>query len=492
MSRFISNLFKLTTGTMLAQIIGIALIPVVTRLYPPDFFGVAQLFLSIAALIVVISSLTYDSVIMLPEKDEDSMNVFALSLLIALGISTVAGAILIGFADWFGELLNTPMIADYLIWLPIYVFANSLFFALNAWLSRKEQYGLLSHGIIMRSVSMKVFQIGGGLITATPLGLILGPVLGLALADIFMLRGLKEDITLLKSVAMDRIKSLAVRYKSFSYYGSTGILANSISWEMPAFMLAYFFNPTILGYYALATMAVRLPMTMVGTAIAQVFFQQASLEKNKTGDIQNAVREIHTRLISIGIFPFVIFIILAEDLFTFAFGAEWLTAGTFARILAPWFFAVFIISPINSLFGVLEKQRAYFMFEIATLCAWAIIFSIGGMLGDPIITLTLFSLGGVLLWGSKSVFLTRASGAGCRDSMQSLAKSLLISIVISIPLMLGVFADISFILLLVLAGISAVAFYLLIIFTDTLVRREFLEMIEGYIPLEYVEWAKRL
>lgn len=55
MASFLSNLFKLTTGTMLAQIVAIVLIPVVTRIYPPEFFGVNQLFLSIAAVIVVVA-----------------------------------------------------------------------------------------------------------------------------------------------------------------------------------------------------------------------------------------------------------------------------------------------------------------------------------------------------------------------------------------------------------------------------------------------------
>jgi len=108
-----------------------------------------------------------------------------------------------------------------------------------------------------------------------------------------------------------------------------------MSWELPAFMLAYFFSPTILGYYALAMMAVRLPMTMVGTAISQVFYQKASEEKNLTGGVQTVVQEVHTRLIAVGIFPFILFIILAEDLFTFVFGADWLTAGTYGADPCP-------------------------------------------------------------------------------------------------------------------------------------------------------------
>jgi O-antigen/teichoic acid export membrane protein len=56
MPSFLSNLFKLTSGTVIAQATTILLIPVVTRIYPPAFFGVNQLFLSIATVLLVIST----------------------------------------------------------------------------------------------------------------------------------------------------------------------------------------------------------------------------------------------------------------------------------------------------------------------------------------------------------------------------------------------------------------------------------------------------
>ena len=492
MASFLSNLFKLTTGTMIAQVVGILLIPVVTRIYSPESFGIAQLFLSIAAVLVVISPLSYHFVVMLPEKDEDSMNVFVLCIVCILSTSAIAGAVFIGFADWFGRIFEMPLIVDYLIWLPIFVVLSGLFAILNEWLSRKVRYGILSRGIVMNSVSTRVFQIGGGLIAPSPLGLILSSVAGLVVAVLFMLRGLQEDVGLLKSVTTKRMRKLAVRYREFALYGTTGNLANSMSWELPAFMLAYFFNPTVLGNYALAMMAVRLPMAMVGRSVDQVFYQKASEEKNLTGGVQTVVQEVHTRLIAVGIFPFVLFIILAGDLFTFVFGADWLTAGTYARILAPWLFAVFIFSPISSLFDVLERQRAYLFFEVVILCAWAVIFSIGGSFGNPALTLALFSIGGVLMWGAKSAYLIRESGAGYRGSVLSLTRHLLLSIIISLPLVLAVFLELPFHLLLGIAGITAVAYYLLIFFTDTLVRSEVIGMVQGLVRPEHIDWMKRL
>lgn len=491
MVSFLSNVFKLTTGTTLAQIAGIILIPVITRIYSPEFFGVNQLFISIAAVIVGISSFSYDSTIMLPKHDEDSMNIFALCTLWILGTSVAVGVIFIGFGDWFGDFFGTPAIVDYFIWLPFFVTLSSFFVLLSEWLSRRVKYGALSRGIVMNTASTKIMQIGGGLVAASPLGLILGAVGGTGLAVFFMFRELKDDVALLKTVTLRRMKELAIRYKDFAIYGSAGGIANSISWELPAFMLAYFFSPTILGYYALATMAVRLPMGMVGMAIAQVFYQKASEEKNHTGSVKAVIREIHTRLIAIGIFPFVVFVTLAEDLFTFVFGVDWLTAGIYAQILAPWFFAVFIFTPISSLFGVLERQRGYLSFEIVTLCTWALIFYVGGTFGDPFLTLTLFSLCGMLICGSKAAYLVRVSGAGYRDSVFSLFRHLLLSVIVSLPLMITVYMGFPLLILFGVAGITTVVYYLLLFFTDTLIRREFMGILQGSIPAKYIDWMEQ-
>jgi O-antigen/teichoic acid export membrane protein len=203
------------------------------------------------------------------------------------------------------------------------------------------------------------------------------------------------------------------------------------------------------------------------------------------------VHEVHTRLISIGIFPFVVFVILAEDLFTFVFGANWLTAGIYAMILAPWLFTVFAFSPISSLFGVLDKQRVFFFFEITTLCVWLLLFFIGGTFGDPVVMLALFSVGGVLIWGSKIAYLIRESEAGYRGSVLSLARHLLLSVTVSLPLIIGEYMELPFFLLLGVAGVTAVAYYLLIFFTDALIRREVMGMIRSSVPPRQIEWMER-
>lgn len=84
------------------------------------------------------------------------------------------------------------------------------------------------------------------------------------------------------------------------------------------------------------------------------------------------------------------------------------------------------------------------------------------------------------------------SGAGYRSSISSLARHLALSITISIPLIIATYLEAPFILLLTVAGITAVAYYLLMFFTDTLIRQEVMGMIRGSISPDRMKWMERL
>ena len=59
-------------GNAGAQVINLITIPVITRLYPPESYGVLGLFLSFSAFLIAVSCLRFEFVILLPEKDNDA------------------------------------------------------------------------------------------------------------------------------------------------------------------------------------------------------------------------------------------------------------------------------------------------------------------------------------------------------------------------------------------------------------------------------------
>lgn len=79
---FAVNVATLSTGTVISQIIVVAVSPLLTRLYSSSDFGVYALYLAIASVVTVIATGRYELAIVLPKADEDAAHLILLSLII--------------------------------------------------------------------------------------------------------------------------------------------------------------------------------------------------------------------------------------------------------------------------------------------------------------------------------------------------------------------------------------------------------------------------
>ena len=89
-SEFFRNALTLISGTTIAQFVAILLTPILSRIYSTEDFGELSLFMSITGILSVVSTMRYEMAVILPEKDEDAVNVMALSFLIAVGWSVLS------------------------------------------------------------------------------------------------------------------------------------------------------------------------------------------------------------------------------------------------------------------------------------------------------------------------------------------------------------------------------------------------------------------
>lgn len=477
MSDFISNIMKLVSGSMIAQVFGILLFPIISRIYSPSDFGVFQLFLSISSIIAIVSCLTYHLSIMLPKKNEDSANIVALCLILLSISSVVSGFIFIPLSDEIAGFLNTPDLADYIILLPVVVFLSGLFTVLNYWSSRRVRFGVVAESRIANVLSSRLSQVGIGSYSPSPVGLITGYLVGFFLANFLMLIHFKSDIQYFKKVSIGKVKELARRYKRFPKFSMWSLLANTISFQLPPFMLAFYFTSTIVGHYSFANQILALPVSLIGGATSQVFFQKASEVKNENGNFKELVAEVHRKLILIGVFPLIAFMIVGEDLFIFFLGAEWYSAGIYAKILAPWLFIRFMYSPISSVFDILEKQNIELLFNIIIICSIFVTLFIGGSYNDPILGLILLSCVGVILWSSANFYLLKVSGIALVSEVKYFIKYLCIAILVSIPLALVNYFSASIYTILSISMVLSVIYYGIVIYQDAELRSKLLDVI---------------
>ena len=474
MSNFITNVLKLVSGSVTAQILGILLIPIITRIYNRDDFGIFQLFISISGILVIVSTFSYQLAIMLPKTEDDAANITSVCVVLVTLISILTGVVVLFIPEDI-NIFNTPGISKYLPRLPVIIFLNGMFFVQNYWLSRKTRFGVIAGSRVSNTLTSKISQIGLAKMSVTPFGLIGGYIAGYAFADIVMLKGVKKDIQIFKKVSVKRMKEVAIQYKKFPLFSFWSSIANTISPQVPAFLLAYFYSTAVVGHFSLANQVVNLPMGIVGGAIGQVFFQKVSAVKNGNGegDMKVIVGEVYNKLISIGLFPMILLVILGEQIFTFAFGEEWGISGTYVRILVPWIFLVFLSSPITTLYNVFEKQKVWLIFSMSLLVSRVVALVIGGRYGSPEFALALYSFTGIVFWLWNNAYLLGLAGISKKESLEVLIKYAIIGFAVSIPLILVELISSSFYVIIITAVITTVMYYAITLHEDPMFKKMF-------------------
>jgi len=457
------------------------LIPFISRLYSPADFGIFQLFLSIVSIIAIISCFSYHRAIMLPEKDEDAAHLVILCLILIIITTIITTIILAFFSGYIEKILNAPDIFNFLLLFPLAIICNSFAYVLGSWVTRKEHFGTMARGNIYSSISGKAVTIGSGIIAPSPFGLIFGTIVNDATIMIFLARKTLTDMHYFQSASYEKIKQLACRYKQFPQYNAGANLASVANSQVIPVMFALFFSPVVVGYYAIAYMVIVLPSKLIGNSISTVFFQKASVEKNRTGSVKNIVQTVNTRLVSVGMFMCLMLMILGPELFSFVLGVQWMTAGIYAQILAPWFFVLFISTPLFPIFAILEKQAVSLWFNVSLLVSTIVVIYIGGLLGDPILGMLLLSITGVIFWSWMNMYLLKIAGVPVRLAIREISGYLVFGVSVCLPLLIAKYYSVSSKLLLVIAVVVTIIYYMVVVYRDSQLREGLLQFLRKII-----------
>ena len=364
------------TGTAVAQAIPVAISPILTRIYTPEDFGVFALFLAISSILATIVNGRYELAIMLPKKDEDAINIFALGFIITCFITILLFFVVFVFDDYLTKLLGNKEISFWLYFIPLAVFFSGLYNVLNYFNNRKKRYKDLRNATILKSIVLCIVQLVVGFVKTGASGLISGSLLSNMFANMKLARNILKDKILISKIQKVKIVALAKKYKDFPKFSMLAGLLNSSSTNLNNIMIPTFYGLTTLGFYSLVERVLGMPSSLISSSIGQVFFQQASDEKKKTGSAYKIFKQTTLRLIFLGIPIFGILYFIVEDIFVVVFGEEWRIAGSYANILIPLFFVKFVVSPLTVMNQIYLKNRLVLKWQSGLLFLYLISFFI--------------------------------------------------------------------------------------------------------------------
>ena len=360
------------TGSTIANAIPVAISPILTRIYSPEDFGLLALFLAVTTIFGTIVNGRYELAIMLPKKDEDAINIVALGFIIMSLITLILFVIVIIFNEKIVHLLSNKDIGTWLYIVPLSIFLIGLFNLLNYFNNRKKHYKDIAKANIIKSITMVAFQIVVGYLREGAAGLISGQIASQMTANMKLLTNIIKNKLLLSKISKKKILQVAKRYKEFPKFSIAGALANKATGNLTNILISIFYNVSTLGFYSLVQRVLGVPSVLIGNSIGQVFFEEASKEKQLTGKAVKVFKSIVKKLFIIGAPSFGILFFIVEDLFAFVFGEEWRVAGGYARIMIPVFFIGFIVSTVSIVDSIFEKLFFYLCLQIGYLVSMTI------------------------------------------------------------------------------------------------------------------------
>ncbi|WP_042348358.1 lipopolysaccharide biosynthesis protein [Bacillus massiliigorillae] len=368
-SEFLKNVAVLISGTAIAQGLMIASSPLLSRLYNPEVFGIFAIYTSIISVLSVIMTWQYDTAIVLPKKEEDGMKVAIFSSYIVIAMTILVFIIMLLFGDFIANLLGITILSSWLWVVPISVCALGFYQILNNWSIRRKRFKRLSTSQLSRSVSVVSTQVSGGFIGLGSIGLIGGQIIGQLMASIILgYQVWKDDRReILQANNNNTMGVLARKYKNFPLYSVPQSLLNAVSRNIPPFLLAFFYGPGVVGFYALSLKLVQIPADVIGESIRNVFFQKASEHYNENGKIRSLMIRATCYLALIAIIPAIIVICFGPQIFSLILGNQWYTAGEYAKWMVVWLFFGFINIPAFVVAQIVGLQKHLLIYEVCLL-----------------------------------------------------------------------------------------------------------------------------
>ncbi|HBC32300.1 MAG TPA: translocase [Clostridiales bacterium] len=462
---FIRNVVTLMTGTTFAQALMILVAPILTRLYSPEDFGIYALYISILGIIAVVACWRYELAIVLSEKDEDAANLLVLSICICFGMAVLTLVLVTLFRNPVANLLGAPKLAPWLWFMPLSLIVAGLFQAFNYWSTRRKQFGRLAIRQITLSTVTAATQLGTGFALHPgpgPGGLISGSITGqlVATGRLAWQIGNEEGRQIITKTNKYHIEKMLILHKKFPLFDSWSEFLNTASAVLPVLLLGYFFNPAVVGFYALGQRVLSLPMGVIGGSIAQVFFPRATKAQHD-GELYNVTLDLFKRILAIGFVPLMLIAIVAPDLFAIVFGDRWYTAGQYVRWMSLWLFFQFISSPLSTIYYVMDRQRDLLLFNLVIFFVRLLVIIVGGIRGDILFTIALLGITGAILYGFLCMHITNIAGITAFNVLFTVFKQVVFSIPFCIlPLLVWYISSSS--LVFVSAAIASGLIFLLI------------------------------
>lgn len=375
------NIFVIFGGSLLAQIISLLSLPLLTRLYSAESFGLYSSVLAISSILLIVSMGRYEQSLIQINKISEKHVMFVCALLLLIAFFSLI-SLLAQFALSKFEKYN---------YVPIIVLFYGIYTLFEKKINSESGFSILSKQKLIKTLCEAGVAISIALTIEVDFGLIIGLLVGLSVSILYMLllgeRIKFEDFKLYKA------KLLLNKYSSFPKYNMPHAMVNTAVSYLPIIAIPYFFDNKVLGFYALAMKLLQTPLSLLSMAIFNVVAPKIANDLSSRKYDYKPLLYIFFGQVALVLMIIGIMIVLpGERLFSIVFSDKWSKSYDMMKMMLPWVLMTFIAMPFSCVTNIFHKQKT--AFHIENLTSLIKIFSLvfGGLYLTVEGMLTVFSI----------------------------------------------------------------------------------------------------
>ncbi len=339
---FLTDAAALSFSTAAAYGLAFLSLPVLTRVYGPEAFGVLAAFLVSANLVSYFSTVKAENIIGLPEADEDAVafarGLLCLCCVVAVGSSLLGGGVvLFGLGNRVGLPGTTPLLlgtAATLMGLSAVLRAV----AVRAQIFRTAAVSTVARAVVAFSVSLLYGTISASQSTdpdvvTFAIGLILGQIAG-DLTACLVLAARQPALFQHMPAWWNAAVSVGRRYWHLVSALATSQLLAAIYAPMAVLAISTTQGTAGAGLYMMAERVLVAPSILIAVAVGEVFRQRAAAAWAAGGEITLLMWRVRLGVAIVAAPPYAILALLGPYIIGLLFGDEWKAAGEISSILA--------------------------------------------------------------------------------------------------------------------------------------------------------------
>ncbi len=366
-------------ATALGQGVLVLAAPVLSRLYDPEDFGLLAVYAAVLSVLLAVASLRFDLAIPIASDPTEALHLLMLSGVLGTAASIGLAVAVLVAGQQIAATLGAAPLAPLLWVLPLALLVASVAQALSSWAVYARMFPALGRMRAIGAVAQAAGQTAFGVVHAGPLGLLLGDFAGKALG---MEQLIRSVWTSLRSTTLSRgaLWRAAHERWGFARLMTAASLVNALALQVPFLLIPGLFGLPSSGQYYLAYRVLILPASLVAAAVSQVFFGEASFRRSDPQRLHDLARNLTVSLLAFAIPTYTVVMVAGSTLIQAFLGNQWVQAGHYAQIMAPWLLLWSVASPISTLLLVGRRERESLAFTVAELALKVGSLSIGALL----------------------------------------------------------------------------------------------------------------